>query len=107
MTSGIEGFDDLQRKLERMKEEVEELEGTHSVSISELLSPEFLASCSAFSSVEELFKSSRFKIESPEDFEAIPDSEWEWFIQQNTSYTGWTEMQQAAACVWMRKKLGW
>ena len=107
MTFEIEGFDDLHRKLEDLKNQVEEVEGTHSVSISELLTPEFLASCSAFSSVEELFEASGFKIGSTEDFKAVPDSEWEWFIQQNTSYTSWTEMQQAAAAIWMRKKLGW
>lgn len=107
MTFEIEGFDDLHRKLEDLKNQVEEAEGAHSVSISELLTPEFLASCSAFSSVEELFEASGFKIESTEDFEAVPDSEWEWFIQQNTSYTNWVEMQEAAAAIWMKRKLGW
>lgn len=75
MTLEIGGFDDLQRKLEDLKNQAEEAEGTHSVSISELLTPEFLASCSAFSSIEELFEASGFKIESTNDFEAVPDSE--------------------------------
>lgn len=105
MTFSIEGFDDLQKRLQELKDKVQEAEGTHSVSISELLNAEFLASCSAFSSMDELFEASGFNIKSQEDFEAIPDTDWEWFIQQNTSYTSWAEMKQAAATIWMEKKL--
>ena len=106
MTFRIEGLDEFQRKLEDLKRKAEEVEGGHSVPISELLTPEFLGSCSSFSSVEELFDASGFKVETPEDFAAIPDSDWEWFIQQNTSYISWSEMLQDASQAWTVKKLG-
>jgi hypothetical protein len=105
MTFPIEGLDELQKKLEEMQRKAEELDGGHSVPISELLTPEFLAECSSFSTVEELFEASGFKVGSPEDFEAIPDSDWEWFIQQNTSYTSWSEMLQDASQAWAVKKM--
>lgn len=107
MDSRIEGLEHLQKRLEEMAEKAEEMSGNHSVPISELLNPDFLASCSAFSNIEELFEASGFKVETSEDFAAIPESDWEWFIQQNTSYTSWHEMQQAAATIWMKKKLNW
>jgi hypothetical protein len=103
MTFKIEGFDDFQKKIEELKEKAQEMGGT--CQLAELLSPEFMASCSAFSSMEELFDASGFKVKTQEDFAAIPESDWEWFIQQNTSYTSWAEMQQAAAAIWMKKKL--
>ena len=105
MTFRIEGFNELQKKLEEMHRKAEELDGGHSVPISELLTPEFLAGCSSFSTVEELFDASGFEVESPEDLEAIPDSDWEWFIQQNTSYTSWSEMLQNASQAWAFKKM--
>lgn len=106
MTFRIEGLEDLQRKLEELASKAEELEGGHSVPITDLLTPEFLAGCSAFSSVEEMFEASGFKIENQEDFEAIPDDQWEWFIQQNTSYTSWAEMTQVAGSIWAQHKMG-
>lgn len=106
MTFKIEGLDELQRRLEEMANKAKEIEGGHSVPVTDLLTSEFLSDCSAFSTVDEMFGASGFKIESQEDFEAIPDDQWEWFIQQNTSYTSWSEMLQAAGAIWARNKMG-
>tara|TARA_R100000353_G_scaffold166904_1_gene128671 strand:+ start:1077 stop:1241 length:165 start_codon:yes stop_codon:yes gene_type:complete len=53
-----------------------------------------------------LFEASGFKVESKEDFESIPDDEWEAFITQNTSFDSWLEMQKAAMAAYTKKKLG-
>jgi len=106
MTFKIEGLDELQRRLEEMSNKAKEIEGEHSVPVTDLLTPEFLSDCSAFSTVEELFEASGFNIKSQEDVEAIPENQWEWFIQQNTSYTSWSEMLQAAGAIWARNKMG-
>jgi hypothetical protein len=67
--------------------------------------PEFVSACSSFSNLEEMFKASPFKIDSPEDFKAIPDADWDKFIAEHTSFSTWQEMQQAAAKQWTVKQL--
>jgi len=36
-----------------------------------------------------MFQVSGFKIESVEDFKAIPESEWDAFVKKHTTYGGW------------------
>ena len=89
MEFDLRGFDQLEKNLS-------ELSGTHSIPLDDLMTPDFISSCSQYSNFEELIEASGLKVESKEDFAAIPDQEWEQFIQTNTSYEGWIEMQQAA-----------
>jgi len=53
-----------------------------------------------------MFEASGYKIETQEDFNVIPDKEWDEFIKNNTEYTSWEEMLHAASAVWIKKKLG-
>ena|SRR5438552_8280059 len=105
MSTKITGLDEFRRQLEDLKNKVESVSGERSVLLRELLSPEFLAACSTFSSVEEMFERSGFKVESQEDFAAIPDEPWDEFIRSNTSYFSWQEMLQAAGAAWTKTKL--
>lgn len=102
----ISGIDRVERRLKDLSRRAQELHGQHSVLFSELMSPEFISNCSRFSSLEELFSASNFKIESMEDFKAIPDEEWDTFIRNNTSYSSWEEMQHDAAKIWTANQLG-
>ncbi|MGE6343391.1 hypothetical protein [Psychrobacter sp. NPDC078929] len=85
----LKGFDTLEKN-------VSELSNTDSIPLNDLMNPSFISSCSQYSNFEKLIEASGFKVESKEDFAAIPDQEWEQFIQKNTSYESWIEMQQAA-----------
>jgi len=49
-----------------------------------------------------MFERSGFKVESQEDFAAIPDEAWDDFICTNTSYFNWREMLQAAGAAGRR-----
>jgi len=86
------GMAELQRKLEDLTPGAERLSGTHSVPIPELLTPDFLSRCSGFHSAQEMCEASGFKIESAEDFAAIPDAEWDEFVRANTSFASWEAM---------------
>lgn len=97
---------DLSKKLSALAENAKRLEGQHSIPVTELLSPSFVSSCSKFQSAEELFAASGFKIDCAEDFKAIPDLEWDAFIQANTSYHHWEDMLKAAGAIWTKKALG-
>jgi hypothetical protein len=98
-------FDQVTKRLNDLSKRAQELDGEHVVPLAELMPPEFMSECSSFQSLDELFKASPFTIDSPEDFKAIPDADWDQFIAQHTSYETWQEMQQAAAKQWTLKKL--
>ncbi|HEX3684997.1 MAG TPA: hypothetical protein VHU83_20855 [Bryobacteraceae bacterium] len=83
-----------------------ELEGRRNVPVTELLTPEFLSSCSRFASADEMFEASGFQIESAEDFKAIPDAEWNAFISSNTSCPNWETMLAEASGEWAKRQLG-
>lgn len=102
----FEGFDEVTRKLDDLVEKASSIDGTQNVPLSELLTPEFLAKHTHFASEDQLFEASGFKVETAEDFERIPDDEWDAFISESTPFSTWTEMLSTAATEWTKKKLG-
>jgi hypothetical protein len=105
MSIKVTGLEQLQKTLNDLKNKVESISGEQSVPISELLTPDFLATCSTFAAADEMFDRSGFKVDSQEDFAAIPDDLWEEFIRSNTSFLSWREMLHAAGTVWAKNKL--
>ncbi len=99
-------FDDVSKRLRELARKASELDGQHNVPLAELMPPEFVSGCSAFASINELIEASPFKVQSAEDFKAIPDAEWDEYIAEKTSFTSWQEMQGAAAQAWTAKRLG-
>lgn len=102
----ITGLDELTNQLDHMAKVAEELEGTQTVLMTELLSPEFVSSHTKFANAEEMFEASGFKIESQDDFAAIPDAEWDEFIRSISSFSDWQSMLSEAGSAWAAKKLG-
>lgn len=100
------GVDRMTKKLEDLARNARELHGKHEIQFQELLSPEFLARHTRFRDAGELFEASGFRVESEEDFKAIPDEEWDEFINANTSFSNWEAMLSEAAKAWTSKKLG-
>lgn len=98
MKSDLTGFDKLEKNISK-------LSSTNSVSLGELMNPRFISSCSQYSNFEELIEASGFKVESEEDFAAILDQDWEEFIQKNTSYASWIEMQEDAGVSYVKDSL--
>ena len=101
MKSSFDGLKNLQKGLKELGNQ-----GSQSVPLTELMPSNFVSSCSRFKDLQELFDSSGFKIDSAEDFKAIPDSDWDEYIQKNTTYSSWAEMQKAAVASWTKGKLG-
>lgn len=91
--------------LEQLKKNLAEVAGTTQVKLVDLMPSQFVSNCSKFASLEELFQASGFKVESPEDFAAIPDDEWDAFIKENTTYANWLEMQKTAHSEYAAKYL--
>jgi hypothetical protein len=102
----ITGLDELQRKLDDLARNAQNLSGKQDVPITELLTPSFLSRCSRFQSAKELFEASGFKLESADDFAAIPHAEWDGFIHANTSFASWEIMLGEAGGEWTARQLG-
>ena len=98
MSSNFKGLEKLQKNMNELSEQLE-------IKLTELMNPSFVSSCSKFGSIEDLFDASGFSIESPEDFAAIPDDEWEEFIVGNTSFSSWNEMQHKAMEQYAKQQL--
>ncbi len=103
----MSGFDELRKRLEGMAERARQLDGKEEVvPLAELMPSAFVAEHSSFASLEELFSASPFKIDSVDDFKAIPDAEWDAYIASKTSFSSWEEMQHEAIAERMRAQLG-
>ncbi len=101
----ITGLDEFQKKLDTLSNNAMNLDGNHNVPVTELLTPSFVSKHTNFKSVEELFEKSGFKVESPEDFEAISDTEWDNYIQSTSNFDNWNSMLSKATEEWVAKKL--
>ncbi|OOE81419.1 hypothetical protein BZG72_11170 [Salinivibrio sp. PR6] len=106
MSVKITGMDSLQKKLKKMADGARELDGQHQVAIPDLLTESFLAKHTKFTNAQELFDNSGFKIDSPEDFKAIPDDEWDQYISSVSSFESWNEMLQSATAEYAKRKMG-
>jgi hypothetical protein len=103
----IKGLDEAQQRLDDMTKRAAELDGKQqSVSLGNLLNDGFIAAHSKYASFDELLAASPFKVKTKEDFEAIPDGEWDTYIAANTSFESWEEMQHRAAAEFMAKQIG-
>ncbi|MCW2482261.1 hypothetical protein, partial [Candidatus Symbiopectobacterium sp. NZEC135] len=92
-------------KINRLTRNLEGIGSTTQLTFPELFNPTFLKECSSFTSIEDLFEKSGFKVESMEDFKAIPDEEWERFIVKNTKYESWLDMQKDATTKLLSQRL--
>jgi len=92
----IKGLDKAQRELKKLQSELEKMEGTHIIPMEEVLNPDFMIRFTNFSSFDDLIEKSGYTVETEEDFERIPDKEWDEFISANTQFLSWQDMLDLA-----------
>lgn len=102
----IKGLDKLEKQLKQMQKGARELERTKQVSFSELFTASFMRKYTSFSTMDELLKAGGFNVESQEDFEAIPDAEFDKHIAATTKFKCWKDMLSEATTQYAAKKLG-
>lgn len=101
----IEGIDDLADDLEQMAEQALGLEGSNEVPFTELMPPAFMSKYTDFESVESFIDESQWDVEGQEDFEAIPDAEFDQYVNENTRFDTWEQMFSKAGEEWMARQL--
>jgi hypothetical protein len=102
----ITGLDELSKKLDELAKNAEKLSETKSASMTDILTPEFVSSCTNFANAEELFNASGFDVSSQAAFEAIPEGKLDAFIASVSKYSSWREMLNAAGAEWAKRQLG-
>lgn len=102
----ITGLDKLEKQLKQMQKGAKELSRTKNVSFGELFTPSFMRKYTSFSSMDELLNAGGFKVESQEDFENIPDNEFDKHIAANTKFKNWEDMLSEATSQYAARKLG-
>ncbi|MCD9539591.1 hypothetical protein [Photobacterium carnosum] len=103
---GLKGFDELEKQLKKIEKSMTELDGKHEVSLLELMPDSFMSKNSNYTSLQELFDSSGFKIDSVEDFSEIPDEKWDAYINSSTTFENWDQMQEEALNLYIGSKIG-
>lgn len=106
MSPKVTGFDELQKKLKKMSDGAKELEGKHQIPVPELLTESFITAHTKFKDAQELFDESGYKIDSPDDFKAIPNEDWDKYIVSASDFNSWKEMLKAATVLYAKQKMG-
>ncbi|MCM3396779.1 hypothetical protein M3638_02860 [Oceanobacillus profundus] len=102
----MNGFDELGKKLNQMQRAAKEMEKGEEVSFDVLFNQSFMLKHTQFNSFDELLEAGNFVVNSPEDFEAIPDDEFDKHIAKTTQFDNWEDMKTTAATDYAAKKLG-
>lgn len=102
----VSGFDNFSKKLDQLASNAEALGNTKSASLTDILTPQFIAQHTKFANAGELFAASGFDVNSQSAFEAIPEGELDTFISSVSSFRSWREMLNSAGAAWAKRKLG-
>jgi hypothetical protein len=106
MNFEINGLDEIQKTLNDMQRKAEALNGEHKVSFSELFTTSFMQDNTNFATIDALIEAGGFKVETMDDFKAIPDELWDEHIAKTTKFANWHEMMEEAGAEWAKTQLG-
>lgn len=93
----LEGADDLGRKLRQMQENARALDGEHEVPLTEVVTDDFVARHTRFSTLDEMHKASGVDVGTPE---------WSDFVAAHSNFADWQAMLNAAGVEYAKRKIG-
>jgi hypothetical protein len=99
----IAGLDEMRRKLETLQRRAASLSGP--VAFEDLFPPEFMRRYTDFRSIDDLVAASGYTVQSTDDFEKIPQADWDSLIQATTRFKNWDAMQAKAAEEYAERRL--
>ena len=102
----FDGLDKLSKDLKKLEQNAKKLNGKRNVPFSELFPPAFIRKYTRFSSIDALFESGGYKINTNADLEAIPQKELDAYIAKHTKFRSWEEMLDEAGSQYVAKQLG-
>lgn len=102
----LKGLDEMAKELDKLASKADALDGTHEVPLSELFPAPFMRRRTSFQTIDAMMDASGYDIETLEDFDSIPEGEWDQFVAERTQFSTWEEMESAAVEKWVSAKLG-
>ena len=99
----ITGLDDMRRRLETLRRRAANLSGP--VAFEDLFPPEFMRRYTDLRSIDDLVAASGYTIQSADDFEKIPQADWDALIKAKTRFKSWDAMQAKAAEEYAERRL--
>jgi hypothetical protein len=100
------GFKEFGKEIKKLQKRVEEASKPESVSFNILFHEGFMSKYTNFSSIDEFFEQSPFKVETEEDFEALDQTEFDKYVAEHTKFKDWNDMLSTAGQEHVAKKLG-
>lgn len=91
--------------LKKLAENARKLHGEQQVPLLELFNPEFMSKHTKSPDFLSFCESAGYKVETAEDFKAIPDGPWDAHVLSQTDFGSWSEMQQAAGAEFVKAQL--
>lgn len=102
----FDGLDQLGKELKKLEQNAKKLDGKRNVPFSELFPAAFIRKYTKFSSIDALFESGGYTINTNADLEAIPQKELDAHIAKHTKFRSWEEMRDEAVSQYVTKQLG-
>jgi len=100
----LKGIKELSRNLDKLSRELDSFK-EQSVAFSELFPAFFMNKYTQFNTIDEMVEKSPFKVESKQDFEKIPDDDWNIYVKETTSFQSWDEMMSKAGEEYLGKRV--
>lgn len=106
MSIQIQGFEELSDELDRLSNRAESVHGSNEIPLDELFPDDFMVTYTEFETVAEFFESSPWTVETEEDFERIPEDDFDNYVDRHTGFSSWEAMLSAAAREWVSRQIG-
>lgn len=103
MTVEIKGLDGLESELSNLQNRIESLGGE--VPMQELFTDEFMENYTEFGTFEEFLEESRWNVETQEDFERIPEDEFDGYVDEKTGFDSWEMMLSVAGREYVMRQI--
>jgi hypothetical protein len=99
----VTGLDEVRAKLDTLQRRAQNASGP--VPFEDLFPPEFMRRYTSFKSIEDMLGGFDPPILSAEDFQRVPDPEWDAYVVKGTRFKSWHDMQARAGQEYVSRRL--
>lgn len=102
----IKGIEEAKSKLDELAKRANDMSGTRSVTLQELLTNGFMVENTKFDNANDFFDKGGFNFKNSDEFKAIDDLELDRWVKANSKFSTWKEMINKAVIEYYKKGLG-
>lgn len=101
----ITGMDEFQRKIDQLRTNAEQIDGTHQVPLAEIFPPAFMRQHSSVPDFETFCRDGGLDMSSTKAFDATSGEKLDNVVKQLTEFPNWEDMKKAGAADWAKRRL--